>query len=337
MPRTKITKTRVNITIDKEILKHIKRHDLKLSRLINAYLSSLFINPKCCYSSVVERYIGNELEIRERSLEVREPKINLREIYFEHKSVYFNWLDKYCKSYKTGVSSGIDKLMSKCDIYEPTDILKAIEKYKLDLQYTFKGIRSFLNYLEENDIISEKVIERYRKKIKINFKPKIDSFVPTKQHIDKVLQDFNSYNKDYAILYKLLLESGCRVNELTHFIENFDKKNIEEWDDQIVLYRNFYIRGNKSSYYLFFTKKTFDQLNLKRIKSSYLEKMKGYIKRNDLTPLKYTRKYHFTRMIENGIEFNIAEWIQGRSSSNVSMNHYLAKKSIAIKEYKKLL
>ncbi len=42
-------------------------------------------------------------------------------------------------------------------------------------------------------------------------------------------------------------------------------------------------------------------------------------------------------MVKAGVEFEIANFIQGRTSKNIGFNHYLAKKEIALKEYKKLL
>lgn len=59
-------------------------------------------------------------------------------------------------------------------------------------------------------------------------------------------------------MYQLILESGCRTTELKEFIINFDSKKVEIVDG-IVVYRNFYLRKSKNSYYLFFTKKTFDE------------------------------------------------------------------------------
>jgi intergrase/recombinase len=53
--------------------------------------------------------------------------------------------------------------------------------------------------------------------------------------------------------------------------------------------------------------------------------------------MKYYRKYAFTLMIDCEIDMEIANYIQGRVSSNIGVNHYLAKKQIAIKEYKKFL
>lgn len=66
------------------------------------------------------------------------------------------------------------------------------------------------------------------------------------------------------------------------------------------------------------------------------ERLKTHIKRNNLLSLKYLRKYNFTLMIEFELNFEIANFIQGRASQNIGFNHYLAKKKLAITEYEKI-
>ena len=41
-------------------------------------------------------------------------------------------------------------------------------------------------------------------------------------------------------------------------------------------------------------------------------------------------------MIKYSLEFEIANFIQGRTSKNIGFTHYLHKKEVAIKEYKKI-
>ncbi|MDD3264229.1 MAG: integrase [Candidatus Nanoarchaeia archaeon] len=165
----------------------------------------------------------------------------------------------------------------------------------------------------------------------------MDSYVPTENEILKSLNIINNLYPKFLILYKLMIESGCRFTELKDFIINFDKSKIEIYK-QIVLYRNFYLRGQKSSYYLFFTKKTYEKLNLKELDVNLINSFQILSKRNkNIVTLKYLRKYHFTLMIENNVSFEIANFIQGRTSQNIGFNHYLAKKSIALKEYSKII
>ena len=74
-----------------------------------------------------------------------------------------------------------------------------------------------------------------------------------------------------------------------------------------------------------------------RLKGYKICKLITHIRRYKLTPMKYYRKYNFTLMIDCNIDIEIANYIQGRVSDNIGVNHYLAKKQIAIKEYRKFL
>lgn len=49
--------------------------------------------------------------------------------------------------------------------------------------------------------------------------------------------------------------------------------------------------------------------------------------RKGLLRLNYTRKYSFTRIIQADISFEMANFIQGRFSSNMGFIYYLAKKN----------
>ena len=137
----------------------------------------------------------------------------------------------------------------------------------------------------------------------------------------------------------MLLESGSRFTELVDLVINFDESKLEK-ENKIILYRNFYLRGNKSSYYLFFQEKTFKEflkIRSKITSESYLESFRDRIMRNkSIVSSKYLRKYNFTLMVEAQIPFEIANFIQGRASKNVGFNHYLAKRDLAVKEYKKI-
>jgi len=236
--------------------------------------------------------------------------------------------------YITTLRTRLEKLFKYSVCSNPVDILKCIEKHDLEPQYTTKALRNFMNFLEEQDLIPFESLVLFRNRIKIRSNNGFDTFVPNTAQIARsgsLLQ-----GKD-LVLYKMILESGCRFTELKHLILNFNIKNIEEYGE-IVVYRNFYLRGQKSSYYLFFTKKTFDELLKLNMTVQDLTKFTGHVRRGkEIIATKYLRKYQFTQLIKAGVDFEIANFIQGRCSKNVGFNHYLAKKEIAVGEFKKVI
>ena len=124
--------------------------------------------------------------------------------------------------------------------------------------------------------------------------------------------------------------------QFQYFVNTFEVDKFEVVD-QVVVYPLYYLRGTKNSYYLFISKSLFDKIVDSNLKEFNVEKLKTWIKRHNLIPLKYTHKYNFTKLIKNDVSFEIANFIQGRISSNIGFNHYLAKKEIALREYRKII
>jgi intergrase/recombinase len=188
-------------------------------------------------------------------------------------------------------------------------------------------------------LIDENILFKLRKKIKLNIVSNIDTYVPCDIELNNSLLLINKLKKEFNVFYKLILESGCRPAELCEMLLNFDPKNIE-YADNIVVYRNFYLRKSKNSFYLFFTKETFDKLlhlELSNFNQTYYNSFKERIVRDkSIISLKYLQKYQFTQMIGCGVEFSITNFIQGRSSKDIGFNHYLAKKELALKKYEKI-
>ena len=262
---------------------------------------------------------------------------NLKNTYFIHKQEYFDWLKQYSKDYRRAMISAIEKLFPKVINNSPQGILECIEKNKLDDQYSIKGLKSFLKFCKEFRYLNSEVINMYSSQIIYKSPHKFDTYVPNKEEMVSFLDEINRYGFEDYIIVKLLLESGCRLTELSLMLNSFDRTKIET-RDTIVTYTIFHIRGNKQAYYLFFTKDTFDLfLKYYETLSNYnIEKLKTYIKRNKLIPLKYLRKYNFTLLLTNGVSFEIANFIQGRTTKDVGFNHYLAKKEMALKDYQKV-
>ncbi len=223
-------------------------------------------------------------------------------------------------------------------INEPKDILATIKKKRLDIQYSMKCLRNWLNFCEQEELMDEFNLHKYRKKFKIPQQHKPDVFVPSKTQVDSSFAQVRDYSYMDYIVMRVLLESGCRITELKYFIETFNP-SLVTIENGVACYPLTYLRHNKNSYFMFMSENTFNEYVklTEELKGYKICKLITHIRRHKLTPMKYYRKYAFTLMIDCEIDMEIANYIQGRVSSNIGVNHYLAKKQIAIKEYKKFL
>jgi intergrase/recombinase len=283
------------------------------------------------FSELIKKTIVETLNNNENKEEV---DYNL--LYWNNKEDFENWiLPKFSRNYKVNIVNVLYKLFS-LDIKDVLDIYRAIENKEVTQSSASKGFRVFLNYLEDKELISELDILRARKRIKIKADNTPDSYVPKKKDILETLSLLKTHEfpKEAQILYKFMLESGCRYTELEHLIKYFDESKVEEFED-IITYQNFYLRGSKSSYYLFCSKKTFKELKgIIGIDKDFLDYFKRKIQRtNHLVNLKYLRKFNFTQLIDAGVEMEFANFVQGRASKNIGFTNYLARQRLTIPKY----
>lgn len=337
------SKKKILITIDENIVKVMSSHSIKVSTLINNLLLnhlSLLSSPSSHSLDLAKITGSNPVRLikkgsREEGLEIRD----MISIYLSCKSNFIEWMNKYSPRYILSVSNRLDDLFKVMKDDSPKGILNTITNHKLEPQYTIKGFRCFLNYCEQEELLDDDILIQYRKKLKTKIKYNIDNKVPSKEDIiislDKIR---SSYRRDYLVLYQLLIESGIRWSEFKQLLLTYDKSKLECWDDKIVMYRNFYLRGTKSSFYCFFTKETFDKIDFKIINEQYLNSFHNKIMRDkSIISSKYLRKYNMQLMLENGITLETANYIQGRCSSNLGWEVYTNKKLIAVKEYHKII
>jgi len=367
MARPKKNKVRINIKIDTELKQILDRKHIEKSALINQLLwkyialeknsldlqclESPISNPNSHKTKLSTQWDsnprlavykdGDEIEIGDKRVEKskNEEFLFLKRVYETHKVKLESWFSKkgYSHKHKRNVLAYLAKIFdnsNKCNCSIKTVILEGVYSKK----HATLSFRVFLNYLEEHQLINKQFLELLRDEIKIVRSKGCDTYIPPEKNIKESIELLKEKGHKYSVFYRLLLESGARFTELKHMLLYFDPNKLEFYDD-VAVYRNFYIRGNKSSYYLFFTSKLIHEA--KKYMSVFQEKQfygrfERIIKQNkSIVRAKYLRKYQFTKLIQGGVSFEISNFLQGRASNNIGMNHYLNMKEIAVKEYAK--
>ncbi|MEC8339806.1 MAG: integrase [Nanoarchaeota archaeon] len=255
-----------------------------------------------------------------------------------HEDKFIDWL--HSKKVSDGYILNIKNSLRSCLRLQFDDVNELRDKLVKGKckKYRTLALRNFLNYCEEYEYLEIDLINKIRSKVKVTEKSNIDTYIPSKEEIKNFKNRVHKYNNIDYIFLKILLESGLRVTEGQEFVKNIDVSKFEIYDN-VVVYSLYHLRGSKNAYYVFLSFDTYKLIidNIKKLKVFNVEKLKTWIKRNKLIPLKYTRKYNFTMLIKANINLEVANFIQGRVSKNVGFNHYLAKKEVAVKEYKMLV
>jgi intergrase/recombinase len=194
-----------------------------------------------------------------------------------------------------------------------------------------KLVRLILNYCEEKRLLTVEQLTTCRKGIK-NKPSGIDNYVPTDQEVKKTLAQLTP---DKRLLYLMYLVSGMRKVEGEYLLTNFPKLKTQQYEGFVKISMN-YLRKTKNSYFCYLPLEVYSKLsaNCKQLSVRSLEQE---IKRKKLIPIKYCRKWFYTKCIELGIPESIADFYEGRTSNGIGSNHYLSKQMLADKNYNKIV
>jgi len=211
-----------------------------------------------------------------------------------------------------------------------TLILSKIELINSD-KYCNRLVRLLLHYLEDEELISDNQIALVKKKLK-GIKEGVDNHVPTDSEIQDTLSKLSVANR---LVYLMYLVSGLRKVEGDYLVKNVSSLKCQQLDGFTKVTMN-YLRHNKNSYFCYLPLSVYSKLtiNYKKLSISSLE---NEIRRRKLIPIKYCRKWFYTKCIELGVPESIADYYQGRTANSVGSNHYLSRQMLADKFYSEKL
>jgi len=153
--------------------------------------------------------------------------------------------------------------------------------------------------------------------------------VPTDTEIQKNLSKLTTNNR------LVLLVSGIRKVEVKYLLDNLDKLRIQKFGSFVKITLN-YQRKTKNAYFCYLPLDIYKKLSA-NYKLLSISALSSYIKRHNLIPVKYYRKWFYTKCIELGVPESIADYYQGRSAIGVGSNHYLSRQMLADKNYSKIV
>ncbi len=193
-------------------------------------------------------------------------------------------------------------------------------------------LRLILNYCETKELFTTDQLLQCRKKLK-NHKSGIDNYVPTDQEVQSTLSQLTPNNR---IVYLVYLVSGVRKVEGEYLLANLNKLTTQEKEGFVKVVMN-YLRHNKNSYFCYLPIDIYNQLKATTTNKPSVSSLENEIKRKNLIPIKYCRKWFYTKCIELGIPDTIADYYQGRSANSVGSNHYLSRQLLADQNYSKMV
>jgi intergrase/recombinase len=329
-------KTIINLQIDDTLLDMMNKKEYEPSDYLNQMLwRELVLENETNYFNNLSKinFSDTSWEFKADDTQIDSDFKFLHKVFIKERVDFLNWLNKFSRGYKTNIQNTLSKAFSK----EFMNFKESLENSTYSSKYFSLALRNLINYCMSRGLLKKSQSIDIKDKLKLG-RSNVDMRVPTKNELNTLLEDISKFNKyDYGFL-KILLESGLRTSDLVFILHNLNVDDVETVGDVVVI-PIFNLRGSKQSFYLFCSKDSFDIVleNYEYFKEYNPERLKSHIKRACMIPLKYIRKLNFTKLIESGVSFEIANFIQGRAQQDMGFNHYLAKKSFALREYTKVL
>ena len=196
---------------------------------------------------------------------------------------------------------------------------------------SIKLVRLIINWCDEKQLLTEQQLTICRKKIR-NKPSSIDNYVPTDIEIKDTISKLSANNR---FVYLVYLVSGIRKVEGKYLLDNINKLKVQKFDSFVKISMN-YLRKTKNSYFCYLPLEVYNKL-IKNNKQLSISSLENQIKRNKLIPIKYCRKWFYTKCIELEIPESIADYYQGRSANSIGGNHYLSRQMLADKNYDKIV
>jgi intergrase/recombinase len=193
-----------------------------------------------------------------------------------------------------------------------------------------KAVRAWFNYLQMMGVASKTLLDNLRAAIPKD-KTGIDLKIPEKAKIIADLKAFASAPTKQRAVHSLLLDSGLRVVEAMHLVNNWiePEKVGDFYRSEIGMFR-----GCKQAYYAYYTAATYDLL--KEISGNISQiAVEKFIENHNLTRPKYLRKFAFDKMIELEVPESVADFIEGRVPKRIGAKHYMVLRRQADKFYSK--
>ena len=260
----------------------------------------------------------------------RPPACKARQIpvYSEFRDRLLKWMreKKYSVAYQKDAERYLSQYLNDKLINENSELRSVMAECKSNYIYTM--VRVYLNFLEENELLSTEDADYFRKAIPSR-KISPDGFIPSDEKVKEVYSLIES--KPMKIVFTILSTSGIRIMELVKMLKEFDKDKLIVNGD-VSKYPLNYFRGHKKVFYVYMPKQLALSLEKTELNDDTIS---HYFSELGLAP-KYFRKWQYNFLIYQGVPEGVADFIQGRSSESVGSMHYLSKVNQADYWYDKI-
>ena len=311
-------KQKVCISMDKGVYKRSRKAGLNISRFCNSAIRIYFENAV----DETGRAVGNQTSNLHRASNLKK-QFDLHELIFTRE---------ISDQRKKDLWKGAQKIFGKRAYNNSDELLERVQRKIGFINRNSKYVDALRLVLRQAMLMGLIEYGDYYR-ISSQVKPRRsrpDLFVPQDEEIRNTVSKLEEHHK---LTYLLLLYSGIRVSEAQYLLDHKGELKTQEFGGFVKVTLD-WSRGSKIALFAYLPIELYADIGKAQ---KDLAGLQARIKKLNLVPLKYCRKWFAQKCLEVEVKPEVIDFYQGRAPRTVLLNHYVNLQTFADVNYGKVV
>jgi len=197
-----------------------------------------------------------------------------------------------------------------------------------------KGLRNFINFLVEEEVIDEGVSTLLKRPLKLKRSTPRQVFITTEELREAYRELTTHYGKDSEVLLKLLVYTGLRLKHIVKMLNTYDPQKLVIVNEKVARYPMMeHGKGTKKAFWAYMPLDFAKELKKSSLTYHQARPRTKYGRVSSAT----IRKWFSNFMAQKRIPMEVIDFIQGRAPRSVLERHYLNLTVLADEAYSRVL
>ncbi len=259
---------------------------------------------------------------------------SLNDYWVAYKDKFGEWLSsRIAKSTTKDYMSALERFFGRHQIKDIKHLKDAARKENYN-EKIVKGLRNFINFLVEEDVIDEGVATLLKKPLKLKRSTPRQVFITTEELREAHQELIVHYGKDSEVLLKLLVFTGLRLKHIVEMLNTYDPQKLVIVNEKVARYPMMeHSKGTKKAFWAYMPLDFAKELKRKKITYFQAQPRTTYSRVSAST----IRKWFSNFMAQKRISMEVIDFIQGRAPRSVLERHYLNLTVLADEAYSRVV
>ena len=310
-----------------------KNNNINMSQLLEEALLNLYFQKKA--------FLGPGPGFEPGLGDPQSGEVSFNKVFEHYKKQYSEWLSAQGldEGTKTRYLRTLERIVSTYDIKFSHLELKHLMEKEHHKRNVGNAIRSFLNFLADEEIVDKEIIAFFKEYVKPK-KSGISQDHITDKQLKEAYKNIKARGEINQLLFELLVFTGLRLSTIVNMLVTYDQRKLIKVNKDVVRYPVHDLsKGQKRAFWAYMPLEL--ARKLRQVKLNY-KTVNWWVYYKDekwavAVSSKTIRKWFYTYFIRMGVPGEVTDFIQGRAAVKVGSRVYLEKTIAADEWYSRIV